>query len=81
MNLSMSSCSDFLSIYPKTISKKSMLERTPGEELVFAKSKTVSLVSNEMNVKQSAMLDSGFSCSPENDRMTSWNSDLSRIEK
>ena len=48
---------------------------------MFAKSKPVSLVSNEMNVNQSAMLDSGISCSPENDRMTSWNSDLPRIEK
>ena len=54
MNLSMFSCSHFLSIKnSKTMSKRSMQDRKLGEEPVLAKSNPVSLVSKRMSVNQS----------------------------
>ena len=67
MNVSMFSCSHFLSIdKPNTMSKRAQ-ERRTGEELcVVVKSKPVSLVSRNLSAKQSPSLDSGASFSPGN---------------
>ena len=77
MNLSMFSysCFFFQLKNPKTMSKRWMQEIKPGEELVLAK--PISVVS----VNQSPIVDLGFSYSPGNDEMPSWNSDLTSIEK
>ena len=82
MNLSMSSCSHFLSIKnSKTMSKRSMQDRKLGEEPVLAKSKPVSLESKRMSVNPYPMPDSGISCNMENYGMPSWNSFLTSTEK
>ena len=55
-------CSHFLSKKnPKTMSKRSIQQRKPGEEPVLAKLGQVSLVSKRVSVNQSPMMDSGIS--------------------
>ena len=69
MNFSMFSCSHFLSIKkPNTMSKWAE-ERRTGEELVVAKSKSISLASRKLSVKQSPTLNSGASYKPVNPRL------------
>ena len=76
MNLSKFSCSHFLSILnPKTMSKRSMQERKPGEEPVLAKSKPVSLVSKR------ACTGFGYIIQPVNYGTPRRNSDLTSTEK